>query len=357
MVVDALLGFVAPELHVNGTVESDGVACTSCHGAADGTGGPAPPRDTLGNVATSARGVGAHQTHLAASNMHAPIACGECHVVPTSYDAPGHADDALPAELSFGPLARARGATPSFDGVGCSNVACHDGGGGSNRAPLWTVVDGTQAACGTCHALPPPSPHPAESDCVRCHGAVVNASQSFLQPALHVNGRVDVSCVACHGDDESAAPPRDLDGNVDASFPGVGAHRTHLDNGVACSECHVVPDANDPLASPGHIDEVHGAELVFGPLANSDGVTSSFNGVTCATYCHGGSAFIQGGSNTEPAWTIVDGSEASCGSCHGVPPPAPHPTVPPTACGGCHPFSGLNPLNPLLHVNGVVERP
>lgn len=367
--------FVAPELHVNGTVESEGVACTSCHGTPS-TGQPAPPRDTLGNVATTARGVGAHASHLAAlagpganPQTYAAIACSECHVVPVANDDGGHFDTSLPAEVTFGPRARARGATPSFDGVGCSNVACHGGTSTTPGAtPSWTIVNGSQAACGTCHGLPPPAPHPATSnaigDCARCHGMVIDAAAAFVAPALHVNGSVEVSCTACHGDAAAAAgagspaPPRDLAGNTSTSFIGVGAHRTHVEKNVPCSECHLVPAT---LASTGHRDDGDDrAEVRFGPLARADGTDAQFNGLTCATYCHGGSASIRGGTLTTPTWTVAEGSEGSqtaCGTCHGLPPPAPHPATPPTGCGGCHPFSGLLPLNPALHINGVVERP
>ena len=42
--------------------------------------------------------------------------------------------------------------------------------------------------------------------------------------------------------------------------PRVGAHRAHLDRGVACESCHVVPRT---LSSPGHIDEAR-ASVPFG---------------------------------------------------------------------------------------------
>jgi predicted CxxxxCH...CXXCH cytochrome family protein len=282
--------------------------------------------------------------------------------VPVAPDDSGHFDTGLPAELVFGPLARARGALPVFDGAGCSNIACHGGDrpvGGSNNTPSWTTVNGTQAACGTCHGLPPPAPHPARTDCNACHGDVIGADNGFVDGARHVNGTVEVACHACHGSDASPAPPRDLSGNEDTIFTGVGAHASHLRStelhaAITCSECHHVPSNVD---NPGHRDSAAPAEVDFGPLAAADDTETSWNGVSCATYCHGGSAAIQGGSRTNPSWTTVDGTQAACGSCHGLPPPAPHPTAPATGCGGCHPFSGTLPLDPALHINGVVERP
>lgn len=49
--------------------------------------------------------------------------------------------------------------------------------------------------------------------------------------------------------------------------------------------------------------------------------------------CHG--AVEKGGSATAPKWTQVDGTQVTCGSCHGLPPPAPHPEG--TNCASCHP--------------------
>ena len=46
----------------------------------------------------------------------------------------------------------------------------------------------------------------------------------------------------------------------------------------------------------------------------------------------------------------------TCGSCHGSPPPAPHPFVAATAsCGSCHPGSTRTAVDPATHVNGLVE--
>ncbi len=49
-------------------------------------------------------------------------------------------------------------------------------------------------------------------------------------------------CSQCHGSDQSPAPPVDLQGNTDVTFPGVGAHQSHLGQAlwhhqVTCEEC------------------------------------------------------------------------------------------------------------------------
>ena len=363
--------FANAALHIDGVVEVTAAACDACHGSG---GDPAPPRDLAGNLTATARGVGAHRSHLHASTWRAPIACTDCHLVPTSVDSPGHRDTALPAELTFGPRARADGATPSFGGTTCAGVYCHGATlrpGGTTTAPTWTRVDGTQAACGACHGLPPGGGHPPvigaiPAACSACHDAVIAPDGSFANPALHVDGVVEVrslTCDACHGSAGDASPPRDVGGNLATTARGVGAHRSHLRAStwrapIACGECHVVPTS---VLAVGHFDTPLPAELRFGATARADGAAPSFDGARCAgAYCHG-ATLLPGGSNRAPLWTTVDGTQAACGTCHGLPPGGAHPAVGapvPQACGMCHPavvsLAGAF-VGPALHVDGVVE--
>jgi predicted CxxxxCH...CXXCH cytochrome family protein len=190
--------------HVNGTLDVAGGACNTCHGSDDN---PAPPLGTNQEESTSAKAVGAHQSHLkAAHTISSPIACTECHLVPQNASDPGHLDTALPAEVTFGTLARTGGAQAQWsDGsVTCTSVYCHGATlqGGSNKTPAWTTVNGTQAACGTCHALPPKTGrHPNNfgdhawmgSNCTNCHDGMTNTTgNAVTNPALHVNGVKDV---------------------------------------------------------------------------------------------------------------------------------------------------------------------
>jgi predicted CxxxxCH...CXXCH cytochrome family protein len=188
---------VARERHVDGVVNvAFDTACTSCHGRDN----PAPPRALNGDVSTAAPGVGAHQAHLSGSERARAVPCAECHVVPERVLEPGHVDSRAPAEVSFSGAAVAFGATPSYVAGSCANTACHGGGsfpvrghdsGGSLTTPAWTVLDGTQAACGTCHGLPPPRPHPYHSeDCGRCHENMSLDGKTFVRPERHVDGVV-----------------------------------------------------------------------------------------------------------------------------------------------------------------------
>ena len=119
----------------------------------------------------------------------------------------------------------------------------------------------------------------------------------------------------------------------------MGAHQSHLvpTDGlaapVACSQCHKVPAA---VGDSGHLDGTLHAEVSFGALAKSGGANPAWDRgpANCSsTYCHGGT-LNAGGTNHLPAWTTVNGTQKACGTCHGSPPPAPHPNS--SQCSLCH---------------------
>ncbi|PKN58892.1 MAG: hypothetical protein CVU56_03460 [Deltaproteobacteria bacterium HGW-Deltaproteobacteria-14] len=347
--------FAEPTRHIDGAVDVSPLTCSTCHGEG---GEPAPPRDLHGDDATTSVGVGAHRSHLGPSTWHAEVACSACHLVPSAVDAVGHADTPLPAELVWSDLAAHDGASPSWDGAACSNTYCHGStlpGGGA--APVWTRVGMGEAACGSCHGLPPAPPHTQRGDCATCH-PTVDAALSFVNPSRHIDGTVDVrqgGCVACHGSGDLAAPPLDLTGHTETTARGVGAHRSHLGTStwrseIACQACHEVPTA---LGDPGHIDTPAPAELTWGEQALLHGAAPHWDGAACSnTYCHGGT--LPGGG-AAPTWTLVGQGEAACGTCHGSPPAAPHPQS--SACSTCHATiaaDGSFP-DPTRHIDGVVD--
>lgn len=182
------------ELHVNGRVEVDfDAGCTACHGGAN----PAPPRDVAGNTSTTSPGVGAHQAHLTGSANFRAVQCGECHLEPAQVSSPGHMDSASPAEVVFSGVATAFETSPSYSGGSCQGTPCHGGSlsnghasGGSHTAPVWTNLDGSQTACGGCHSLPPPRPHPYPTDCSQCHKNISSDNLTFIRGDLHVDGQV-----------------------------------------------------------------------------------------------------------------------------------------------------------------------
>lgn len=379
--------------HVDGKLDVNAMdSCTGCHGDATRTATAtnpelpaAPPIDTLGDTATTAPGVGAHQAHLNDGALRYALPCTECHVVPTSIAS--HPTGTL--NLTFGPLATTGGTTPSFDGARCASTYCHGatlGAGGTDTAPSWTGGQ-AEAACGTCHSIPPPasSGHPQTTNCGSCHPGYTATS---VDPSKHVNGVVDVlpmTCTSCHGDPTRAAttanpalpaaPPADTTGATDTSSPGVGAHQAHLTDGpmraaIPCEECHPVPTSTSH--SNGQVD------FSWGALATANGASPSFQNLQCAsTYCHGATLAGAGGTNTTPTWNAAPGTQVACGTCHATPPPASvHPsymldgahvlngaTLPSAPCAGCHPATatvdanGGNAIDVAggKHVDGAVE--
>ena len=116
--------------------------------------------------------------------------------LPATVDAGTHLDGVT--QVRFQGVARSNLATATYVTGSCTN-ACHDvshlvgipgAGGGQRTSPRWTMVDGTQRQCDSCHGAPPPLPHPARTDCGACH-LNAQADGGFVRPDLHVNGRVE----------------------------------------------------------------------------------------------------------------------------------------------------------------------
>ncbi|MEW5739493.1 MAG: CxxxxCH/CxxCH domain-containing protein [Myxococcota bacterium] len=334
--------------------------CTACHGNASAEGDSvlksAPPNDTRGNSGVESPGVGAHQTHLRASSTHAAIACAQCHLVPERTESPGHNDTDGPAELTFGFLASLDAGSPRYDATArsCSDVYCH----GYAASQPWNQPRSSDDACGSCHGVPPAAPHPQNAACHACHGTVIKPDRSFIDPARHVDGTVQVgelACNSCHGSTDAGNPPPSLDGGTSRDQLGVGAHVEHLagfanSRTVQCTECHVVPQRVD---SPGHANGV--VDVIFsgvalGPL--DGGAAWDRSAATCTAWCHTAGATAA----VSPPWTSTSGP-LGCNGCHALPPPAPHPGW--SKCSACHPNATGDAGSPFvdktLHVDGVVN--
>ena len=118
-------------------------------------------------------------------------------------------------QIQFGSFASSGTSAPEYaSDLTCKNTYCHGNFAfqksdadpdhawiytgseitGENFSPKWTQVDGTQAACGTCHLLPPrghffegQDPEAQTCGLVNCHESVYN-EDGTLNPYLHING-------------------------------------------------------------------------------------------------------------------------------------------------------------------------
>ncbi len=213
------------------------------------------------------------------------------------------------------------------------------------------------------------------TQCQQCHGTDYGGGIANVS-CLTCHPKTPEDCVVCHGgvDNQTGAPPEDIDGNRDPGLPGVGAHTIHLTGGAVssgfdCGTCHVVPTTFDV---PGHVDSDLPAEVRFSGLALEDGAVPVWDGntKTCLnTYCHGNWSLPKAesnnpsrykdntidGNNASPNWT--DPGTATCGSCHDLP-PAGHKDNPLSSCQGCH--KGVvdkdgNIIDKTKHVNGKIN--
>ncbi len=335
-------------------------ACWSCHGT---PGNPAPPRalkrkgDTANRTATTDPGVGAHAAHLG-SKMTTNVQCQSCHVVPSAVFVPGHMDGADKAALTFGGVALAGGATPSYDASNgtCASSYCHGGtlkSGAGLPAPKWTQVDGKFSACGSCHGAPPAAPHPKGDDCGQCHAATVAVGQKITFTAKHIDGKVDVvlasstDCAACHGN-----PP-----------PGP-KHPP----GQACNQCHASSIGANKLPIPGGAHRDGTVQVVLADNASCSGchgdppVSAKHPNNNQCSQCHAvtvdaAKKVLASGKHMDGQVQVVLAKDVNCGSCHGNPPPAPkHPIN--KNCSQCHADSIGADLQPLVggkHMDGKVQ--
>jgi predicted CxxxxCH...CXXCH cytochrome family protein len=228
-----------------------------CHGGTQNSTG-APPKATWGNAGDPARGggtadpvrVGAHTAHLAASAVSPGFDCGVCHVKPADALAPGHVDSGT-ATVTFAGLA-VNGVTPApawnrASGT-CSNTYCH--GGAAGATPDWTRVGEGEAACGTCHGLPPTVSHPVVSGgltaCSGCHAPTINSSGALIPPSAggtHLNGVVDAQGHDAAWMDMGSAGFHAFSANRDAASCTV-CHATapgSSSGARSCDRCHTLP--------------------------------------------------------------------------------------------------------------------
>ncbi|MBU1170674.1 MAG: CxxxxCH/CxxCH domain-containing protein [Proteobacteria bacterium] len=225
---------------------SSGLSCTECHGNSENA---APPMSVNSEYDTSSVSVGAHQSHLHDGILKKALACEQCHLVPTRADQDGHMDES-PAEITWGTLAGTGNTAPLWDRTlgTCSNVYCHGAtlSGGTNKIPTWTIVNDTQAACGTCHGNPPTEAHPAANQCQACHSGTVDQDGRIdVAGGLHIDGIIQVDDTESPSSrfhpEDYAAPSQHgfaFNKNKDNCKGCHGDDYTGGSVGVSCDSCH-----------------------------------------------------------------------------------------------------------------------
>jgi predicted CxxxxCH...CXXCH cytochrome family protein len=196
--------------------------CSTCHGSNVNA---APPKAVNGSSSTTDIGVGAHQAHLIAGKVAGPVACNECHRVPT--DLLTHPDPlGRPAAVIFGSKARLHRAAPVWDraSASCAHTYCHGAmlsGAADRPSPIWTQVNGKQLGCNFCHGYPPAGNHPNSEDCNACHGDVVNSDGTIKNLNLHIDGEVQFYVPAPDAGAAGAANTGGV-GNTNGAGSGAG---------------------------------------------------------------------------------------------------------------------------------------
>jgi predicted CxxxxCH...CXXCH cytochrome family protein len=185
-----------------------------------------------------------------------PLDCAACHRNPVDILAAGHVDGAVTVTGYTGsdPNLIASVTDPGWNPAtgSCATSYCHGASllDGSNRAPSWTVVDGTQVACGTCHGSPPNDGRHydhvgggqwfANANCENCHfgiatgsGNVPISNGAIVDDTLHVNGARNV----VFGGRYAGLPVRGYPTGTTATYrngtcSNISCHRGLPDRGV-----------------------------------------------------------------------------------------------------------------------------
>lgn len=189
--------------HDGGHPQGWRTSCTYCHGGETNQTG-APPADLVREKALTDLSFLAHDAHVVGT-LHAPYECTECHKKPADLLSPAHVFDDTPgkAEVSFEQGLSKGG---SYEGGGsCSNLYCH----GNRVKPGAAEHDASLTGCNSCHAYDDAKQLSGRHDahvnggllgflfekvaCSECHADVIDAAGAIINPALHVNGKVDLT--------------------------------------------------------------------------------------------------------------------------------------------------------------------
>ncbi|MDD2897324.1 MAG: CxxxxCH/CxxCH domain-containing protein [Desulfuromonadaceae bacterium] len=374
---------------LNNYLKNGTVSCTTCHGVhfTDSRSSTVDGSDNFANLSSSDGyllrtdkrgknpGAGFDSTLNICTNCHAnksshnlkgqDIQCADCHGAHIEFDK----NDPSGSKGINIKLLR-RNVNPGSNGSGRIFYRYT----ASRRE--YKNADNT-GVCQGCHAVPPsggiyPSEHDS-SDARTCNSCHFHSS---------ANGSFSGACTACHGYPPTTAT---LGGSTGLAVPATGAtstlpggHDRHAKQRyMGCNTCHTGYAAKSMPSNsidigfsingtnfPGFGGNVSGG-IFNGTTLNSGytwsggpgtTVTSGNPVITCNVYCHGST--LTGGNATPPTWTITDGSQRSCGTCHGVssataPVTASHTrhakdnTIPCATCHGAHDNND--------HVNGSVE--
>ena len=283
--------------------------CVMCHGGTDNPTG-APPRVTWGRDADAVR-IGAHTKHVTGSALAPPFDCGVCHPKPADALSANHIG--LPtARMTFSGTAitHVTGTTWDRASATCSNVYCHGASlaGGTKTVPVWTAGAG-EAACGTCHGLPPPAPHPAVASdltgCFACHGMSIDATGALIPPSAggkHLDGLSESTGGHAPSWTDQASPnfhAFSANANLSACTSCHGPDLLGGTAGVSCTSCHQANWRTTCTNCHGGVDNQTGA-----PPRATWGNSGDLTRVGAHT------AHLTGGGITQPI---------ACQTCHLVP--------------------------------------
>ncbi|MCK6545020.1 hypothetical protein L6R52_04075, partial [Myxococcota bacterium] len=207
-------------------------------------------------------------------------------------------------------------------GAGADASTTGDAGGDGSDAGRG-VDAGSGADAGERHhpeGYAAPEPHGLDlrlgaEDCRTCHGDDLRGGSAGGCDSCHQVQDWRTNCTYCHGgtDDDSGAPPRDLDGETLREALRFRAHTEHTREvghpEYDCEQCHVKP--TDVLSEGHTFDDTPGSvEIVFAAGLSPAG-TYEGSGTCANLYCHGNGRTTGRYDHEQP--------KPDCGGCHAGP--------------------------------------
>lgn len=205
-----------------------------------------------------------------------------------------------------------------------------------------------------------------EQTCTDCHGANLDGEDNGVScDGCHSDPEWRTNCTFCHGGDDNntGAPPEDIDDNSDTATLAFRAHTRHVTENThapfGCGTCH---DKPQDVLTPGHMFDSTPAiaEVTFVNGLSPRG-TYLGNGSCSNLYCHGNGQSSNG--------TAEHSQTMGCTSCHAglssgrsgwatMSEPHEDHLREGLSCENCHNDTtrdGSSIHDPGLHVNGAKD--
>jgi len=184
---------------------------------------------------------------------------------------------------------------------------------------------------------------------VACSGRAANGSTVVVTAVPGPLSRVTSWSGCTPVDATTCAAAMTVDRTVSATFGAADVVVTAAIQGSGAIAAPAGGDVVDGMSCPGDCSAavVPGGSITLTATPGAGAQFAGWTGCASTTPVCTLSALLA------PVAVAATFTSATCSSCHGVPPPAPH--IPSLACGACHPGFTSTAVNAAVHMNGTLD--